>query len=458
MKFSESIITQSVEKFEGILRKLVHEAVVSDKKNSLTIHSIEEMQKDAVSEIIQVLTGISGRLLSEVEIDEEVEYCPQCGYKTVEVEKNAYIGVGSLFGYIPVFRDRRVCRRCHKGYGVIDKKIGIDNEHRMTDGLKELCTYVGQLLPAFERGEKAIDHLLGFAGVRVSHKTIQIITEENGQKVFEKEKAEAEYYYEHLQEVVEDIPDDKKKNAVLYITMDGSAVNTREKDKDGKSWREIKLGMVFKDTDNIKTSSGSSRIMSKRYVTYLGSVEEFKKFIWTAAVKEGYGRIKHVVVLGDGARWIWNLVEELFPDVSACILDYYHFSENVHEFAKFLYPEDEVSRKRWVKKTIDLIMEEKFDEALKIIKERTSKNLPRGLVNLYNYVNENKKRMYYERFRAKGYYIGSGPVECGHKVVVHQRMKQAGMRWSLKGAQHIAALRAKHESDLWDEVVDVITA
>jgi hypothetical protein len=35
-------------------------------------------------------------------------------------------------------------------------------------------------------------------------------------------------------------------------------------------------------------------------------------------------------------------------------------------------------------------------------------------------------------------------------------MKQAGMRWGMKGAQYMVALRAKFESKRWDDVVDLI--
>jgi len=37
--------------------------------------------------------------------------------------------------------------------------------------------------------------------------------------------------------------------------------------------------------------------------------------------------------------------------------------------------------------------------------------------------------------------IGSGPVESACKVVVGQRLKQAGMRWSREGADAILAIR-----------------
>jgi hypothetical protein len=57
--------------------------------------------------------------------------------------------------------------------------------------------------------------------------------------------------------------------------------------------------------------------------------------------------------------------------------------------------------------------------------------------------------MRYRRFRQAGYPLGSGTVESACKVVVQQRMKQAGMRWSRKGAQAMLALRCALLSDRW---------
>ena len=64
----------------------------------------------------------------------------------------------------------------------------------------------------------------------------------------------------------------------------------------------------------------------------VGNVNEFKKFLFSAAAKAGYGKIKEVVLVGDGAQWIWNLCEELFTD-AVQILDYYHLTENVNNYA-----------------------------------------------------------------------------------------------------------------------------
>ena len=62
--------------------------------------------------------------------------------------------------------------------------------------------------------------------------------------------------------------------------------------------------------------------------------------------------------------------------------------------------------------------------------------------------------MRYPRFRAQGLCVASGVVEAGCKRVVGDRLKHAGMRWTLAGADAVIALRCSRLSgrfeDFWE--------
>ena len=61
-------------------------------------------------------------------------------------------------------------------------------------------------------------------------------------------------------------------------------------------------------------------------------------------------------------------------------------------------------------------------------------------------------RMDYPSYVAKGWQIGSGPVESACKTVVSQRLKCAGMRWGEEGSEGVCQLRALFLSERgqWD--------
>ena len=63
--------------------------------------------------------------------------------------------------------------------------------------------------------------------------------------------------------------------------------------------------------------------------------------------------------------------------------------------------------------------------------------------------------MDYERYRKKGYYIGSGAIESSNAGAVHRKMKQPGMRWSVDGANKVLAIRMAHLSEEWDNQLDL---
>jgi hypothetical protein len=68
------------------------------------------------------------------------------------------------------------------------------------------------------------------------------------------------------------------------------------------------------------------------------------------------------------------------------------------------------------------------------------------------YFTNQAHRIDYAVDMAKGWAIGSGPVEAACKTVVGQRMKGSGMRWGTDGADALCHLRALFKSGdrQWD--------
>jgi hypothetical protein len=171
-------------------------------------------------------------------------------------------------------------------------------------------------------------------------------------------------------------------------------------------------------------------------------------YILACALRGGYGRYKETVILSDGATWIRNMVEEIFPDAQQ-ILDYFHLCENVNTYAKYLFNMDESKYKTWAKDICKQLKASNYQLVLKElepIKEKTPEGCP---VNLYGYISNNKKNINYAAYQEKGYFIGSGAIESGNKIILQDRLKRAGMRWNTVTAQAMLTLKAKAESDLW---------
>ena len=333
----------------------------------------------------------------------------------------------------------------------LDDVLGIDDlPFKMTRQMMCAVAYWAQNQCSFKAAETAIRQMYG-AGV-VSE-TVRKVTEYVGGIVFEKDTRDANFMMDNMAKM--EFQWDKE--GVLYVQMDGAAVNTRCIDEKGSTWRENKLGMVF-SSDDIRTTMNSkgektNRIMKKEYTSYIGSVKEFKKYVYALAVRGGYGRYKTTVILGDGATWIRNMCAEIFPNAIQ-ILDLFHLCENIYDYAKAAFKNDETKYKPWAESVIDKFKAGKKVEALEQIENLQKKyRIPKQTVNLPVYVNNNMDRTDYDQYVKNGYYIGSGAIESGNKVVFQKRMKLAGMRWNKTTAQRLLSLRAKFESGLWKERV-----
>jgi hypothetical protein len=307
--------------------------------------------------------------------------------------------------------------------------------------------YWAQNQSSYQRAEDAIAEALG---IRINDDTIRQVANYVGGTVFINDCTKADEAFNTLSSGK--LKFQQTINGVVYIQTDGAALNTRLKDESGSSWRENKLGEVF-NTGNIRywTNHKGERqhqILQKEYISFVGTVDIFKKHLLACALRNGYGKFKETIVLSDGATWIRNMVEELFPDAQQ-ILDYFHLCENVHTFAKALFNNDSGKYTPWAKNICALLKKSQYKIVLQAL-EPTKDNKPNGCsVNLYGYITNNIKNIDYVSYEKKGYFIGSGAIESGNKIVLQDRLKRAGMRWNTETAQAMLTLKTKAESNIW---------
>ena len=317
---------------------------------------------------------------------------------------------------------------------------------KMTPEMMLNVAYWAQSQNSYQEAE---DSIMRAYGIKVNDDTVRQVTNYIGNLVFERDCKLAEAAYQRLSSGKLEFPRAKKRG-VVYIETDGAAVNTRIKDENGSSWRENKLGMVF-TTDNIYTWTNKHgdkqrQIQKREYVSYIGSAEEFKKHLFACALNNGYGRYEETVLLSDGATWIRNMREEVFPDAQQ-ILDYFHLCENVNTFAKHCFGAEESQYKPWATNICEMLKDSQWPHVLEILKKMAKP--AQSPVDLYVYISNNAKNIDYVDYLSKGYFIGSGAIEGANKSVLHQRLKQSGMRWNTATAQCLLSLRAKHKSNLW---------
>ena len=110
--------------------------------------------------------------------------------------------------------------------------------------------------------------------------------------------------------------EDSKKSDPTYLMMDGCMLFTLPKD-----WKELKLARIFKGSKVIDIHKNRNEILDTVYCSHLGSVHDFFPKLERHLVN-----YKHLVVIADGAPWIWNWCEDNYPGCLQ-ILDFFHAKE-----------------------------------------------------------------------------------------------------------------------------------
>jgi hypothetical protein len=304
---------------------------------------------------------------------------------------------------------------------------------------------------SYERAEEALKRV----GMMVNDTTVRDVAIYVGNYVFRRDCRQAEEAMAKYNNC--GIPFARDREGILYIETDGAMLNTRQKDEGGSSWRENKLAEVF-SSDNIRwwTDKNGGRqhvLMRKEYTSFIGPAEEFKKHLLACAIRNGYGNYKETVLLGDGATWIRNMREELFPDAQQ-ILDYFHLCENVNNYAKDIFNMNEAKYRPWADQICAALKAGRYMDVLQELgKPGRIQKTSSSTVDLYGYIENNSNNIDYPTYIEKGYFIGSGAIESANKTVLQSRLKQAGMRWNASSAQPLLTLKAKSESNLWEKDV-----
>ena len=225
----------------------------------------------------------------------------------------------------------------------------------------------------------------------------------------------------------------------LYITADGTIVST---DKVG---REAKIGSVYETPLAKDAIAGDIR-----YTGGFHKAEYFGKKLYVLAARRGLRTAYEIVFIGDGAQWIWKLARYHFPE-AVQIVDWYHAEERLWDIGRAVYGEGTQATNEWVQQQLKRLMEGKVEEVIASLSELSVSNgdVTEKIEENITYFTNNKDRMRYDEYKENGYHIGSGTVESACKHVVGQRLKQAGMKWSVEGADAILQLRILWKNGEW---------
>jgi len=330
------------------------------------------------------------------------------------------------------------CPTCHKSIAPLDQGLGLDTGCTTTQVRLWVALLCGQL--PFAQAATTLEML---TKVSLSAASMERIGIAIGTSLRQEQHQVAQaHQHGHLPQPA------SKRPQRLYVGMDGVFVPLRDAWKKDKSlgdlscrYGECKSGVVYEASQD--KAGRDTRVRTRAYVATLDKVDTFAPLLGTLAHESGHHLAKEVVVIGDGAPWIWQIAAKQFSG-AVQIVDFFHAAQHLSSVAEARFGKGNAQGEAWVQARCEELKTSGVEAVLVHLKEwRPTKQTDKELRRVtYVYFSDNAERMQYPRFLAKGYHIGSGVVEATCKQVVAQRLDQAGMHWTKHSAEAIVALRA----------------
>jgi len=219
--------------------------------------------------------------------------------------------------------------------------------------------------------------------------------------------------------------------------------------------REAKIGAVFEMRPAPGCPEDRTRVPdSTTYAATLGRKAEFADRLRAEFDRRFPVPPEVTLYITDGAKWLRGVRRTHFH-FAVEILDFYHAAEHlgpILDLAGIAGKERlRTFRKwrRWLKRgKVDRLI----DTAQELQNAESSAAKAKAWKRAVGYFRDNRSRMKYDEYLAKGWFIGSGVVESGCKTVVGKRFKQPGMFWSRKGADALLPFRVAYMSGRYDEL------
>jgi hypothetical protein len=357
----------------------------------------------------------------------------------------------SVLGPLRLERAYYHCSSCGHGCCPRDRHLGIENTS-LSPALTRMTGTVGAMV-SFQEGSELLQEL---AGVIVEAKQVERTAEALGQEIAEDER--------HHSEPLDTLPLPK----TLYLGIDGTGIPLRAEELTGVSGkragaaktREVKLCTVW-SAESLDTDG--TPIRDEGSITYSAAIESaripdiakersaFAQRVWRESQRRRFTQAVRMATLGDGAPWIWNLVEELFPGAIQ-IVDRFHAKQHLSELSKALYGLTSPRAARWAQRRHKELDSGQFHALLAALRRQVARS--EEARRCLHYFQSNRERMRYPEFHAQGLCTSTGVVEAGCKVAIGTRLKRAGMHWTVSGSNAIIALRCSKLSgrfqDFWE--------
>ena len=355
--------------------------------------------------------------------------CPKCGRKTQRYKGDRERTVRFECGDFKIARAYYVCEKCQAPSYPLDEQLGLV-AGKEQGRLREKLSLLGVLTPYHQAPQ--VSRI--FFDTEGHANALRRLVLREAAKLEEAE--------------VEATTLEVRDHDTVYLEIDGHMCPTREERRDATDhgYREAKIAMAFCDREIAAVSKDRKELLRPIFQGKIAPAEEFIADLQELYHRAHADRAKRVVAIADGAKWIWNSVEEVAPEAIQ-ILDYAHAKSHLYDAAKILYGAASPLVKPWVKKQQALLFKNEVGQVIKNLQDHSERKP--AVEEIVTYFENNHQRMRYGEYQEQGLLIGSGAIESAGKRISQGRLKGCGMRWNISDLNRVIALRCAFFDNSW---------
>jgi hypothetical protein len=406
--------------------------------------------------------------------------CPQCKVP-LPSQKFLRRTIDSRFGPLVVFRHYGWCSQCQEWHFPADYALGLGRKAPASPYIQEISALLVTKMPP----EQAVLVAERF-GLDLSRCTLHREAHRQGLKA-EAARAQANAQldaWEDIQALALKTEGPLLQPYTLVIEIDAWNIRERdhwgetkafraqgkEKEKELGRWHWVYMGTVFRLDQRGQTAGHRAIISQRGYVATRLGIEELTRQLHREAIQRGLGQAQQVLVIADGAVWIWNLAKDRFPDARQQ-LDLYHADENLWALANDLYGRGTPEARAWVAPLLQQIRDDQTPAIIQTLTELKPSLLraqQEKLQTKIEYFGNNADRMKYkaiiqarkavdqgsgtvEQTKLANQPLGSGAIESTCRQY-QCRFKRTGQFWTTAGDEALMCLETFWRNGRWHQL------
>lgn len=434
---------------------------------------IEEQLARSIQEPLRLLA----QRAAQVKANAVPCLCPKC-HGTLREQRWLSRTIHSRFGPLTLWRRYGVCPQCAEWHFPADYALGLGRKAPASPYVQEISALLVSKMPV-EQAVLVAERL----GLDLSRCGMHQEAHRQGLKA---QDWRAQFVgqldtWEQIQQVAGAAAQGPPiQPFTLVIEID--AWNIRERDNWGKTkelreqgekierWHWVYMATVFRLDHHGQTAGKRAFITQRGYAATRLGVEALSAQLYREALARGLGQAQLVLVIADGALWIWKLANDRFPNARQQ-LDLFHAEEHLWAAAHDLYGKGTPEAQAWV---APLLQQIRDDQSLAVIatltelKPRLLEAQQKKIETEIEYFKHNAPRMKYKNVldarkaceepnateqqkQLATHPVGSGAIESACRQY-QCRFKRTGQFWTTVGDEALMCLETLWRNGRWYEL------